>query len=107
MFLKNFIKPTKGKIAFMVFFGIISIVLSYLLSVTSYATQKEYTTFHNLVIYFFQLPFWIILRIASDIGLGLITGFVALSAFSIVYWYLISCIIVWIYKMLRKIFKKK
>ena len=92
MFMKDFLKPTKGKIILMIIlFLIIPIIILYLFKEPSLNLQFLYT-----------LPLPLFISYGTDIS-GLTFDFKILNLIiDIIFWYLISCIMMFFMNKIRK-----
>ena len=106
----NFIdvfKPTKGKIILTLTFMVLAIFCTYVLPLTTSFTHLDYTKFNYIVNYIFWSPILLVLRLASRLQLNLVQGFLLLLSISLLYWYLLSCIIILIVNVVKGTKRKK
>jgi len=96
MNFKQFLKPDWRKIVLSIFIATSFILPA--LFVTS-GTNAYILAILKIILMFLSLPLFLASLIIKDADLGV---FIFLILISIIYWYLLSCIIAWIYDKVKK-----
>ena len=98
---KEFFKPTKIKVIFIVTIGLLTIFSRF--SISLIQGGDVYSALDNLPLIIFTTPAFLYARYANtDFGPRLVSNPIIYFIITLIYWYFLSCLLVWIYNKVKK-----